>query len=107
MPATAQPTTLTGKTPAEVLNYLADFSAEIAANEPGDTIATINSIGFKGAPATLYAAAQAINQAATGVMLRLAAGSAGVTYTVTLNVTMASGMIFERSFLLPVVAARG
>lgn len=107
MPSTAQPQTLTGKTPSEVLNYLADFSAEIAANEPGDTIASIGSIAFKGAPATLYAASQGINAAKTGVMIRLSGGSAGVSYTVVVNVVMASGMIFERSFTLPVVAVRG
>lgn len=107
MPATAQPQTVTGKTPAEVLNYLADFSAEIAANEPGDSITAINSVVCKGTPATLAVASSGINQAGTGVMIRLTSGSPGVTYSVVVNISLASSQTMERTFMVPVVAVRG
>lgn len=94
----------TGKTPAEILNFLADFSAEIAANEPTDTI---SSAAVAVLPTDVTASGVAVNTARTGVTMQLSGGTAQTAYTVTTTATMTSGQIFQRSFFLPCVAARG
>jgi hypothetical protein len=103
----SQPKMVSAKTPAEVLNYLVDFTPEISANEPGDTISAINSVTVQGNSGALSVVSSTINSGAMGIGIRLSGGNPGILYTITVNVSLVSGQIFERCFRLPVVAQRG
>ncbi|MDE1905003.1 MAG: hypothetical protein KGH75_00950 [Rhodospirillales bacterium] len=64
------------RTATEMLDYSADFSAEIAANEAGDTIV---SVSVTCADATMAVSKAAANAALTGVVWWMTGGATGTT----------------------------
>ena len=90
-----------GKDPGDVLDYVLDIGPAIAGND-GDGISTV-SIGLSpNEPGDLTLQ----NTTADGsrIVLWLAGGQSGTTYTVTFSITTVSGRSIQRSVLLPVLA---
>jgi hypothetical protein len=89
------------KDPGDILDYQLDIEPALLGNE-GDTIESVDIDVSPSQPGDL----STDNITADGyrIVIWLSSGQAGVTYTVTVLVTMASGRTLQRSLLLPVVA---
>jgi hypothetical protein len=99
----AAPTPLNwpSKDPGDILDYQLDIEPALIGNE-GDTIESVDIDVSPSQPGDL----STDNVTADGyrIVVWLSSGQAGVTYIVTVIVTMASGRTLQRSILLPVVA---
>lgn len=89
------------KDPADSLDYQLDIEPAIVGNQ-GDTIDSVDVDVSPNQPGDV----SVDNVVADGyrVIIWMSAGVAGVTYSVTLKINLASGRVLQRSMLLPVVA---
>ncbi len=97
----ALPLAWPAKDPGDALDYVFDVTPALSAN-PGDTISTLDAAISPNLPGDLTL----VSATADGALavLWLAAGQAGTTYTVTVNITTTGGRILARSIALPVIA---
>jgi hypothetical protein len=100
---TVVPTPLSwpSKDPCDVLDYQLDLEPALVGNE-GDTVNSVDIDVIPNQPGDV----SVDNIAADGykVVLWLSGGQAGVTYSLTMKATLASGRTLQRTVLLPVVA---
>jgi hypothetical protein len=89
------------KDPGDILDYQLNLEPALIGNE-GDSIESVDIDADPSQPGDL----SIDNVTADGykIVMWLSAGQAGVTYTVTVVVALASGRTLQRSMLLPVVA---
>jgi hypothetical protein len=89
------------KDPGDILDYQLNIEPALIGNE-GDTIESVDIDVAPSEPGDL----STDNVTADGyrIVIWLSSGQAGITYIVTILVTMASGRTLQRSILLPVVA---
>src|SRR5665213_2058728 len=89
------------KDPGDILDYQLDIEPALVGNE-GDTINSVDIDINPAQPGDL----SLDNVAADGykIVIWLSSGQAGVTYSVTVKATLASGRALQRTVLLPVVA---
>jgi hypothetical protein len=89
------------KDPGDTLDYQLDIEPALSGNE-GDTIESVDVEVDPSQPGDLALD----NVAADGyrIVIWFSSGQAGVTYNVTVQTTLASGRILQRTVLLPVLA---
>lgn len=97
----AAPLVWPAKDPADVLDYQFDVSAALVGND-GDAIQSLDITIEPGDPGDLSLNAVAAD--GTSAVLWLAAGQAGTTYAVTLQIVTSNGRTIQRSVMLPVLA---
>lgn len=90
-----------GKDPGDVLDYEFDISAALIGNE-GDSLASASVTSSPAGPGDLVV--NSLSGDGAVLVLWLAGGVAGTTYTLRLTVTTATGRVLERAVLLPVLA---
>lgn len=94
IPAPALPLAWASKDPADVLDYVLDFSPAFAGND-GDSIAALDVAISPSAPGDLVLNQASVDGAAA--VLWLAGGQANTKYTITISVTAQSGRVLSRS----------
>lgn len=97
----AVPLAWPAKDPGDTLDYVFDIAPALTAN-PGDTIATLDTVISPNNPGDLTLAASSADGA--WAVLWLSGGQALTTYTVTVTVTTTGGRTLARSISLPVIA---
>jgi hypothetical protein len=88
------------KDPSDILDYIIDIGPAISGNS-GDSVADLDITVSPGNPGDVVL--QSSTTDGSRIVLWLAAGQAGIVYTITLSISMASGRFLERSVLLPVI----
>lgn len=89
------------KDPGDILDYQLDIEPALIGNE-GDTISSVDANIQPSRPGDLCLDTTAAD--GYKIVFWLSAGQANVTYSVTVNVALASGRTLQRTVLLPVVA---
>jgi len=97
----ATPLVWPAKDPGDTLDYVFDISPALTAN-PGDTIATLDTLISPNNPGDLTLAMSSADGACA--VLWLSGGQALTTYTVTVMITTTGGRALARSISLPVIA---
>ena len=92
------------KDPSDVLDYVVDVSAAVAADD-GDAIIDVTVSSSPNATGDLLLNSAAMD--GTQVVMWFAAGISGTIYTVVVAVTLASGRVVSRSVALPVYSMSG
>jgi hypothetical protein len=100
--ATSAPPPLSwpAKDPGDVLDYIVDISAAILGNDR-DSVAALDIAVSPANPGDVVV--QSSSADGSRIVLWLAQGQAGIVYTITLSISMASGRMLERSVVLPVL----
>lgn len=93
------PLTWPVKDPADVLDYVFDVSAALVGND-GDRIASISVTIVPGNPGDL--AMNSVSADGPTVVLWLAGGQSGTTYSVQITLSTTNGRTLGRSVFLPV-----
>jgi len=88
------------KDPSDILDYILDIGPAIVGND-GDGIATLDITISPSNPGDLVM--QSSTADGSRVILWLAAGQAGVIYTITFAISTINGRFLQRSVLLPVL----
>lgn len=89
------------KDPGDTLDYVFETAPALAGN-PGDTIVSAAATVNPGNPGDVTIASTAID--GTRVVLWLAGGQPGTTYTIAISLATACGRSLARSIALPVVS---
>jgi hypothetical protein len=89
------------KDPGDILDYILDIGPAIVGND-GDGIATVAVSFSPSNPGDIVL--QSTTADGSRIILWLAGGQAGITYTLTFAITTVNGRSLQRSVIIPVLA---